>query len=196
MRKIALVITYLFASFFSFGQIDSADVNLSPYGVIYNHLYFLQDDSYDPNQAAISFPDNIENRNELAIQLIRILDGKGMYVDINRLPTETDYRDSLSQEATYFIDKDEPRIYLNYKTENGIIPERRLPLFQKCFKKFFLLAPALHSFFMVHFGISPYWVLLFLNGWAYCFYLFSVACSFISLILSLADLFLSFFSKN
>jgi len=117
VRKIHLIILYLFTSLFSFGQIDSTAVNLSPYGVIYNHLYNLQEDSYFPSQAAISFPENMENRNELAIQLKKILDGKGMYVDINRLPTEVDFRDSLSQEATYFIDSDEPRIYV--EQQNG-----------------------------------------------------------------------------
>ena len=117
MKKVFLFFSYLLASFFSFGQIDSIDVNLSPYGVIYNHLYYLQSDSYSPTKAAISFPDNIDNRQELAIQLIKILDGKGMYVDINRLPKELNFRDSLSQEATYFIDKEEPRIYL--EQQNG-----------------------------------------------------------------------------
>ena len=152
MRKITLVISYLFASFFSFGQIDSADVNLSPYGVIYNHLYSLQDDSYDPSKAAISFPDNIENRNELAIQLIRILDGKGMYVDINRLPTETTYRDSLSKEATYFIDKDEPRIYLELQNGKWYYSRTTIAFIPEMFKEVF---PFGTSFAQVFHG--PFW---------------------------------------
>ncbi len=152
MRKIALVIAYLFASFFSFGQIDSADVNLSPYGVIYNHLYSLQDDSYDPSKAAISFPDNIENRNELAIQLIRILDGKGIYVDINRLPTETDYRDSLSQEATYFIDKDEPRIYLELQNGKWYYSRTTIAFIPEMFQEVFPFGTSFAQFFH-----GPFW---------------------------------------
>ena len=102
----------IFISCNLYGQIDSAKVNLSPYGVVYNHLYYLQDDSYVPQTAAFSFPDYIDNKGELAIQLKKVLDGRGFYVDINRLPENNDYKDTLSNESIYFIDRDEPRIYV------------------------------------------------------------------------------------
>jgi MscS family membrane protein len=102
----------IFISCNLYSQIDSAKVNLSPYGVVYNHLYYLQDDSYVPELAAFSFPDYIENKENLAIQLKKILDGRGFYVDINRLPQNNNYKDTLTNESLYFIDRDELRIYV------------------------------------------------------------------------------------
>ena len=102
----------IFISCNLYGQIDSAKVNGSPYGVVYNHLYYLQDDSYVPQRAAFSFPDHINNKEDLAIQLKKVLDGRGFYVDINRLPENNDYKDTLSNESIYFIDREEPRIYI------------------------------------------------------------------------------------
>lgn len=112
MKRLTLLLFCFLQAVLFFGQIDSSDVNLSPYGVIYNHLYYLQDDSYQPERAALSFPDDVADREKLAIQLIKILDGKGYYVDINRLPANNDHLDSASQEAIYIIDSDEPRIYV------------------------------------------------------------------------------------
>lgn len=95
-----------------FGQIDSFEVHKSPYSVIYNHLYYLQPDSYQPDRAAMSFNTSPDKARTLAIQLKQILDGKGLYVDINRLPVKNNYIDSLSKEAIYFIDRDDPLIYV------------------------------------------------------------------------------------
>ena len=112
MRLYSILFFLFGCSFLASSQIDSSEVNLTPYGVIYNHLYYLQDDSYDADRAALSFPDNVEAPDQLAVQLKRVLDGKGFYVDINRLPQDPNYRDSLSNEDIYFIDKDEARIYV------------------------------------------------------------------------------------
>ncbi|NNE28992.1 MAG: mechanosensitive ion channel [Saprospiraceae bacterium] len=104
---------FLFGTSFSLhSQIDTSEVNQTPYGVIYNHLYYLQEDTYQPERASISFPENLDNSVELSKQLKKILDGKGYYVDINRLPDVANFRDSLTGEEVYFINRDEPRIYL------------------------------------------------------------------------------------
>lgn len=152
MRKIYLITLYLCTSLFSFGQIDSTEVNLSPYGVIYNHLYNLQEDSYFPNQAAISFPDNIDNRKELSIQLKKILDGKGMFVDIYRLPKELNFRDSLSKEATYFIDKDESRIYVEQQNGKWYYSRTTIALIPEMYQEVF---PFGTSFAQLFHG--PFW---------------------------------------
>ena len=94
-------------------QITADEVNLSPYGVVYNHLFYLQPDSYDPTLSARSFR-NLEPKaaKEAAIRLKQILDGRGLYVDINRLPEDQAYRDSISGEYLHVVDKLEPLIYV------------------------------------------------------------------------------------
>ncbi len=90
-------------------QIDSANVYDSPYTTIYNHLYYLQADSYAPEKAALSLPGNAD---ELSIELKQVLDGKGLFIDLNRVPEDSDYVDSVSGEQIYFLSKAEPLIYV------------------------------------------------------------------------------------
>lgn len=90
-------------------QIDTSEVFNNPYTAIYNHLYYLQPDSYVPERAALSIPNR---SSELSIKLKQVLDGKGMFVDLNRLPLDSLYRDSISGEQIYFIDRAEPLLYV------------------------------------------------------------------------------------
>ena len=110
MLKRIFVLTLLLGSFFSLdAQIDSTRVNDNPYTTIYNHLYYLQSDSYIPERAALSLP----NRSvKLSIKLKQVLDGKGLFIDLNRLPLDSTYVDSLTGEQIYFISKVEPLIYV------------------------------------------------------------------------------------
>ena len=50
--------------------------------VVVDHLYFLQSDSYDPERATLSLPPEHQSNGKLAIQLKRVIDGKGFYVDL------------------------------------------------------------------------------------------------------------------
>lgn len=110
MLKRIFILALLLGSFFGLdAQIDSSRVYDNPYTTIYNHLYYLQSDSYVPKRAALSLP----NRPiELSIMLKQVLDGKGLYVDLNRLPLDSTYVDSLSGDPIYLISKTEPLIYV------------------------------------------------------------------------------------
>jgi len=108
--KRILFLTFLISAFFSAeAQIDTADVYDNPYTTIYNHLYYLQLDSYEPERAALSLP---SNSNELSIKLKQILDGKGLFIDLNRVPQDSLYIDSLTSDQIYFLSKTEPLIYV------------------------------------------------------------------------------------
>ena len=99
-----------------------AKVDLSsPYHTIYTHLYYLQEDSYEPEIAARTF--SLENRSieeaeDLAIRLKQILDGEGIYIDMDLLPRKNEYFDSTSQQFKYVLSNRYPDIYLVRK-ENG-----------------------------------------------------------------------------
>jgi len=90
---------------------DSTSINASPYQVIYNHLFYLQPETYEPERSALSFPgDNQEENIELAVQLKQILDGKGLYVDINQVPNRNFLADSTIY--TYTLFDSDPKIYV------------------------------------------------------------------------------------
>jgi len=78
-------------------------INFSPYSCIYNHLFYLQEESYQPENAAKSFLNTIDSveRQTLAIQLKQIYDGKGLFVRLDVLPDNPMYFDSLKNEPSY-----------------------------------------------------------------------------------------------
>ncbi len=92
----------VFIPFISKAQ-DSTKVNISnPHATIYTHLYFLQDDTYEPVKASktiLGFSQEIAIQK--AIKLKKILDGKGLYVDFNKIPKNPNYNDTIGYVASY-----------------------------------------------------------------------------------------------
>ena len=99
---------FLFIPFATSAQ-DSTKVDLSnPYATIYTHLFFLQEDSYQPKKAAktiLGYPEKIATQK--AIKLKKILDGKGLYVDFNKISSETVSKiDQIYKEIfPWYVDK-------------------------------------------------------------------------------------------
>ena len=113
LHRLPLLFILLFISGNLFGQGgEPLNPNESPYSVVYNHLYYLQPDSYKPDSAALSFNMRKEDAIRYAIKLKQVLDGKGMYIDINRLPESNTYYDSIAGGNIYFLDRKEPSIYV------------------------------------------------------------------------------------
>ncbi|NVK52965.1 MAG: mechanosensitive ion channel family protein [Flavobacteriaceae bacterium] len=100
MKKLVLIFV-LFTGVVS--AQDSTKVNLkNPNATIYTHLYFLQSDSYQPEEAAKTiFPNASKNPKKAAIKLKQILDGKGLFVDFSKIPTIANYKDSTSFNAQH-----------------------------------------------------------------------------------------------
>jgi MscS family membrane protein len=87
----------------------------TPYNTVYVHLYYLQEDSYQPAVAARTLYGVADSSLavRLAVQLKQVLDGKGLRVQLNTLPQEADYVDSVSNKNIYFLFPQElPSVYL------------------------------------------------------------------------------------
>ena len=122
---------FIFVSIFSFAfvffgfsqdtiQKDDQEYQLtSPYQTLLTHLKFLQDESYKPEVAAAAFFDGKQenkNRKQLAVQLKQILDGKGMYIDFDIVPSDANYIDSTTNKHRYYINRNiYPELYLEKK---------------------------------------------------------------------------------
>jgi MscS family membrane protein len=87
----------LFVSNLAFGQ-KAPEVDLSnPRATIYTHIYFLQTTSYQPKKAAKTIKGLDEKEAiEAVIKIKRILDGKGLKIDFNRISNDSMYTDSIS----------------------------------------------------------------------------------------------------
>ncbi len=95
MIKNLLVFCLLVTSHFGLAQND-VKVDLSnPNATIYTHLYFLQKDSYFPKKSAATIYGYKEDEAiEKAIRLKEVMDGRGLIVDFNKVPTDPNYIDS------------------------------------------------------------------------------------------------------
>ena len=100
MKK--LLFYFLFVSFFTNAQ-ETVHVDLSnPHATIYTHLYFLQADSYQPKKAAATILGLEEKLAiEKAIKIKKIFDGKGLFIDINKVPNNPNYNDTISSSSSY-----------------------------------------------------------------------------------------------
>lgn len=94
MKK--LLILFYFLSFFTNAQ-ETITVDLSnPNATVYTHIYFLQEDSYQPEKAAKTIYGLAEKEAiEKAIKIKKVLDGKGLYIDFARIPVKSNYKDSI-----------------------------------------------------------------------------------------------------
>lgn len=95
MKKFFFIILFFPATLWSQ---DSTKVNLnSPNKTIYNHIFYLQKDSYQPKLSAKSiYGLKEQDAIEVAIKIKRVLDGKGLYVDFNKVPKNHDFNDTIA----------------------------------------------------------------------------------------------------
>jgi len=117
MKKIIASLVFVVALLFSsFAQRLS-----TPYQTVYTHLSNLQKDNYNPGISSAAIPLSItdkDEREELAIHIKQILDGKGLFVHDQAIPKEENYMDSTQRKNIYIIDPLEPRIYLEKVGQN------------------------------------------------------------------------------
>ncbi|MFY0607205.1 MAG: mechanosensitive ion channel family protein [Cyclobacteriaceae bacterium] len=115
MRKYLLFFAILFIHL-SVNAQDSLVANTSnPRASVRTHLYFLQDENYNPELAATPFRrSGIKNAVaiESALKLKQIWDGSGTYIDLDMLSDNPDYKDSTYQRPKAIINGKFPRVYL------------------------------------------------------------------------------------
>jgi len=100
MKKIIFLL--LFVNQLSFTQ-ETINVDLSnPNATIQTHLYFLQNNTYQPEKSAKTIYGLPKKQAiEKAIKLKKILDGKGLFIDLNKVPNNPNYSDSIGYINVY-----------------------------------------------------------------------------------------------
>lgn len=131
MKKIFLLV-FLF-SLKSIAQVkDSVDLS-NPNAAIYTHIFYLQQDSYEPQKSAktvYGLPQ--KEAIEKAIKIKRVLDGKGLQIDFNRIPNNPNYNDTIGYSKFYryvlfpermpliYVEKKEGKWYYSSETVEKI----------------------------------------------------------------------------
>ncbi|MGJ8745779.1 mechanosensitive ion channel family protein [Polaribacter sp.] len=121
MKRFIWVLLFFFSIFIN--AQDSTRVDLSnPHAAIYTHLFFLQSDSYQPKKASktiLGLPE--EQAVKKAIKIKQVLDGKGLYVDFNKIPLNPNYKDTVGYSSYYryvLFPGRMPQIYVEKIGEN------------------------------------------------------------------------------
>ncbi|MFA7627006.1 MAG: mechanosensitive ion channel family protein [Candidatus Kapaibacterium sp.] len=106
----------IFQAIFVFAQSGKSEVDLtSPHNTIHNHLFNLQKDNYKPELSAKSLNSSrikLEEAEELSIKLKRIFDGRGLLVEMDAIPDEPNYLDSVTMQRRFFPFPEIPEIYV------------------------------------------------------------------------------------
>lgn len=95
-------------------QRDTANLS-TPYNSVKSHLKFLQEDTYFPEISAKVFNNDQftdEKSENLAIKLKQVLDGKGLYIDLDIIPNDPNYIDSITMVQRFILVKEYPDIYV------------------------------------------------------------------------------------
>jgi len=98
MKKILFLLLFI-TSIVSAQQAPKVDLS-TPKATVYTHIYFLQNNSYNPKSAAETIKGLAEKEAiKAAIKIKRILDGKGLKIDFNRIPADSSFKDTLGYDV-------------------------------------------------------------------------------------------------
>lgn len=112
MRFISFVLLFIYFGYSpSLAQDEEFQAsNGNPYKSVKTHLFFLQNEHYSPSKSAISL---YGSNNQLAVQLKQIMDSRGLFVNLESIPEDSNYYDSSTRAHIYVLFPHQaPEIYL------------------------------------------------------------------------------------
>jgi MscS family membrane protein len=116
MKMKRFIWLFIFITCYANAQ-ETVEVDLSnPHATIYTHFYFLQNDSYQPKKAAATILGLSESKAiEKVLKIKKVLDGKGLSVDFNKIPSNPNYKDSIGYTTFHkyiLFPQQMPKIYV------------------------------------------------------------------------------------
>lgn len=100
MKNLLFLFLLVSTSVFSQGTVEPDLSN--PNATLYTHLYFLMPNSYDVEKASMTIRGLPKNEaNEKAKKIKAVLDGKGLKIDFSKVPSDTNYLDTITVSKQY-----------------------------------------------------------------------------------------------
>ena len=128
--KLQFLLVFIFLSFLlrAQNQITDTAVLISPYHSLYTHLFFLQHDSYNLDEARKVVPlSDTTQAEDLAIKIKQIYDGKGLYVNMSQIPDDRNYMDSTLRKSIFFpFPTQLPTVYLEKQGSSWVYSNETL----------------------------------------------------------------------
>lgn len=148
---------FLFIAQFVLGQGSkrkTANLN-TPYHTVSTHIDNLQKDNYHPEISAQTLfrggkYASIERRKELAKQLLKILDARGLRVDYGKLPKNPKYVDTTASEANnkmyVLFPKELPEVYVEKVGSQWLYSEYTLDRIPELYRSIGMMEKIIHKF--------------------------------------------------
>ncbi|NLR89903.1 mechanosensitive ion channel family protein [Flammeovirga agarivorans] len=120
-----------------------AKVDLSnPKATVTTFFVFQQDDNYHPELAAKTLESlkqlSLEDRITLSMKLKQIYDGLGLWIEIEDIPEEADYRDTTRHnKEIYVLDRQLPDFYLEKYNDKWMFSEASIQLIENKHRQVF-----------------------------------------------------------
>jgi len=112
----------------------------NPYQTIYTHLNNLQDHNFHPDLAAKAFEQAGVSQYEAkdaAIKLKHVLDGEGIYIEMDEIPKNPDFLDSATNRYRYVLTSNHPEIFLVKKGNKWVYSKTSIIHIDQVFSKVF-----------------------------------------------------------
>ncbi len=112
----------------------------NPYQTIYTHLNNLQDHNFHPDLAAKAFEQAGVSQYEAkdaAIKLKHVLDGEGIYIEMDEIPKNPDFLDSATNRYRYVLTSNHPEIFLVKKGNKWVYSKTSIVHIDQVFSKVF-----------------------------------------------------------
>ncbi len=111
---------------------------LSPRDAVYNHLYYLQGETYQPQKAKTSlFPEKGIDLEQNSILLKQILDGKGLYVALSKIPKEADYLNEDKKNIYVLFPNELPEVFVQKYEGEWLYSEETVEMIPILHKKMY-----------------------------------------------------------
>lgn len=164
--NMANLIAILFVLFsFSFGTyITKANTTTTkelstPRNTIHTHLNNLQSDNYSPKNASKALFKGRYSQKQLetlAVKLKKILDGKKIFINLAKVPSDENYIDTLTGKNLYYISSENGFIYLEKYDNKWLYSEETVSLIDEIYSDIYFIeitniTEGLPSYFHNHF---------------------------------------------
>lgn len=140
---LAALLTSLSLSVFGYPSSDLSQPSpylINPQKAVHTFLHWQQ--SGHQNQELVVLPfklsnQSVEEKQELAIQLRKVLDARGLLVDYDNIPRDSAYADSLSGQSQYILFDVLPEVYLERKNGEWVFSETTIQKIPELYRSTF-----------------------------------------------------------
>ena len=142
----------------------------NPYQTVFTHLNNLQDNNFHPDLSAKAFEQtgvSLYEARDAAIKLKHVLDGEGIYIEMDEIPKDPNFLDSATNKNRYVLTSKHPEIFLVKKEKKWIYSKSSIVYINQVFSQVFPFGTDNCSIFCQKWEAQNIWDYIFCKFWEY-----------------------------